>query len=188
MDLANNVGYEDLMIAVKKWKEIFVNGINHPNELDCKHPENLSWEDIIFKGKLDAIDICLLTDEAMSKIGPFNDNAKYFLSGLPYFDEVIGLIPTLIFHGDYGGADLPNGDKIAFLPGDLEGGGKVIRTYLKLEKAFNFDSDILVLMDNAVLIVRYVEDFPEEYYEKRSAYESNREKTEIPNNSEELPF
>lgn len=186
MNVENNAGYSDFINTVTKWKEIFIQGINHPHELGETNPSLLTWEEIIFKGRLDAIDICLLADEALTKVGSFNERAKYFIYSLPYFGEVTELISTLQFRGDYGGADLPNGDKVAFLPRELESGGLVIRSYIKLKQPFKLDGDILVLMEQVFTIVRFVEDFPPEYYEKRKNYEERC--GSIPPADDNLPF
>lgn len=83
MNFKDDLGFQAFQEKVLKWKEIFVQGINHPHDLGEARAEALTWEDIIFKGKLDAVDFCFLSDKAMSEAGSFDDRAKYFLHKLP---------------------------------------------------------------------------------------------------------
>lgn len=81
----------------------------------------------------------------MSEAGSFDDRAKYFLHKLPYYEEVTGLIPQMNFIGDYAGAEMPNGDKIGFLPQWFENGEIIVRTYIRLAEGFELDCDSLIL-------------------------------------------
>ena len=62
MNFKDDLGFQAFQEKVLKWKEIFVQGINHPHDLGEARAEALTWEDIIFKGKLDAVDFCLKRD------------------------------------------------------------------------------------------------------------------------------
>lgn len=95
MNFKDDLGFQAFQEKVLKWKEIFVQGINHPHDLGEARAEALTWEDIIFKGKLDAVDFCFLSDKAMAEAGSFDDRAKYFLHKIPYYEEVTGLIPQM---------------------------------------------------------------------------------------------
>ena len=113
---------------------------------------------------------------------------EYFLHKLPYYEEVTGLIPQMNFIGDYAGAEMPNGDKIGFLPQWFENGEIIIRTYIRLAEGFELDCDSLILFENCncIGIVRYVKDFPPEYYQKKEAYETRKANTE--RDDDDLPF
>ena len=188
MNFKDDLGFQAFQEKVLKWKEIFVQGINHPHDLGEARAEALTWEDIIFKGKLDAVDFCFLSDKAMAEAGSFDDRAKYFLHKIPYYEEVTGLIPQMNFIGDYAGAEMPNGDKIGFLPQWFENGEIIVRSYIRLAEGFELDCDSLILFENCncIGIVRYVKDFPPEYYQKKEAYETRKANAE--RDDDDLPF
>lgn len=83
---------------------------------------------------------------------------------------------------------MPNGDKIGFLPQWFENGEIIIRTYIRLAEGFELDCDSLILFENCncIGIVRYVKDFPPEYYQKKEAYETRKANAE--RDDDNLPF
>ena len=79
-------------------------------------------------------------------------------------------------------------DKIGFLPQWFENGEIIVQTYIRLAEGFELDCDSLILFENCncIGIVRYVKDFPPEYYQKKEAYETRKANAE--RDDDDLPF
>lgn len=83
MNFKDDLGFQAFQEKVLKWKEIFVQGINHPHDLGEARAEALTWEDIIFKGKLDAVDFCFLSEKQCLKQGVLMTEQSIFCINFP---------------------------------------------------------------------------------------------------------